>query len=67
MIQDRLALMDKLASLKLEHCDLDSAIAELALLPGIDQLQLGRMKRRKLLIKDYISRLESLLIPDLDA
>lgn len=67
MLQNQQELAEKLAHLKVEHRDLDAAITGLAAVPGTDQLQLGRMKRRKLQIKDYIARLESLLIPDLDA
>lgn len=64
---DRREISEKLIHLRTEHRDLDSAIAALAVLPTTDQLQLGRMKRRKLQLKDYIARLESELIPDLDA
>lgn len=60
-------LAEDLVRLRTEHRDLDAAIAALAENPGADQIQLGRMKKRKLLLKDYISRLESRLIPDLDA
>ncbi|HET6725221.1 MAG TPA: DUF465 domain-containing protein [Gammaproteobacteria bacterium] len=60
-------LTEELVRLRTEHRDLDAAIAALSAQPGADQLQLGRMKRRKLQLKDYISRLESRLIPDLDA
>jgi hypothetical protein len=60
-------LAEELVHLRTEHRDLDVAIAALATTRGVDQLQLGRMKRRKLQLKDYISRLESRLIPDLDA
>ena len=60
-------LVEKLASLKLEHRDLDDAIARMEQGPYVDQLQLRRMKKRKLQLKDFISVLESRLIPDLDA
>ncbi len=53
--------------LKEEHRDLDQAIARLAEDPTLDQLQLTRMKKRKLKLKDWIAYLESRLIPDLDA
>lgn len=56
-----------LAELREEHRDLDEAISRLAADPGMDQLQLSRMKKRKLKIKDWIAYLESKLIPDLDA
>jgi len=55
------------AELKEEHRDLDAAILRLAEDPGVDQLQLRRLKKRKLKLKDWIANLESRLIPDLDA
>lgn len=65
--QDRETLLLKLDELRLEHHDLDTAIMVLSERPHADQLQLCRMKKRKLQLKDYISKLESMLIPDLDA
>ncbi len=56
-----------LAELRQEHRDLDTAINQLASVLGRDELQLTRLKKRKLLLKDHIARLESKLIPDLDA
>jgi hypothetical protein len=56
-----------LAELRQEHRDLDAAINQLASVLGRDELQLTRLKKRKLLLKDHIARLESKLIPDLDA
>jgi hypothetical protein len=56
-----------LADLREEHRDLDEAIARLAEDPSVDQLRLTRMKKRKLKLKDWISHLESQLIPDIDA
>jgi hypothetical protein len=53
--------------LELEHRDLDEIVRRLAADPGVDQLQLTRLKKRKLLLKDQIARLRSQLIPDLDA
>jgi hypothetical protein len=55
------------AELKEEHRDLDAAILRLVEDPSVDQLQLRRMKKRKLKLKDWIAYLESQLIPDLDA
>jgi hypothetical protein len=49
------------------HRDLDVAIAELARSPGADQLRVQRLKKQKLRLKDQIARLESALIPDLNA
>lgn len=55
------------AELKEEHRDLDEAIQRISEDPGVDQLRLRRMKKRKLKLKDWIAHLESQLIPDLDA
>jgi hypothetical protein len=60
-------IVAQLHQLRLEHRDLDAAIDRLAADPAMDELQLRRLKKRKLLIKDAIARLESKLIPDLDA
>lgn len=57
----------RLAELRVEHRDLDDVIARLLEGPYVDQLQIRRMKKRKLMLKDVIARLESELIPDLDA
>lgn len=57
----------QLTVLRQEHRDLDDAINRLAEGPFVNELQLRRLKKRKLIIKDFISRLESRLIPDLDA
>jgi len=59
--------LEKLHQLRLEHSDLDHIIDLLQEQTVIDQLQLRRLKKRKLLLKDIITRLESRLIPDLDA
>jgi len=57
----------KLAELRMEHRDLDFAISELEKNPFADQIQVRRLKKRKLLLKDMIAKLESQLIPDLNA
>jgi len=57
----------QLHQLRVEHRDLDVAIERLSADLAMDELQLRRLKKRKLLIKDAIARLESRLIPDLDA
>ena len=57
----------RLSELRTEHRDLDHAIERFEEAVYVDQLQLRRLKKRKLLLKDAISRIESRLIPDLDA
>jgi hypothetical protein len=63
MLTDRDSMLRKLHELRSEHRDLDTVITRLALQP-MDQLQVQRLKKRKLLLKDEISWLESRLIPD---
>ena len=57
----------RINELSLEHKDLDDAINLLKEKPFIDELQIQRIKRRKLKIKDEIQLLESKLIPDIEA
>ena len=59
--------MQKLRALRIEHRDLDEVISRLSLDIHIDELQLKRLKKRKLVLKDQILLLESQLIPDLNA
>jgi hypothetical protein len=63
MLTDRDSLLRKLHELRSEHRDLDTVIARMAV-QSVDQLQIQRLKKRKLLLKDEISWLESRLIPD---
>lgn len=60
-------LREKLHQLVLEHQDLNDVIDRLAMDPTVDQLQIIRMKKRKLLLKDMISNTRSKLIPDIEA
>ena len=60
-------LQQKLASLRIEHRDLDDVIARTGEQAPYDQLQLQRLKKRKLALKDQIARLESRLLPDIIA
>ena len=64
---DQMETRERLMKLRQEHRDLDDAIARMSEGPFVNELQLKRMKIRKLQIKDFIARLESSLIPDLDA
>ncbi len=64
MLTDRDSLLRRLHELRSEHRDLDTVIARLAEQSAIDQLQLQRLKKRKLMLKDEIAWLESRLIPD---
>ena len=57
----------RINELSLEHKDLDDAIKLLQEKPFVDELQIQRIKRRKLKIKDEIQLLESKLIPDIEA
>ena len=57
----------QLVELRVEHRDLDGAIAHLVAVSSRDELQLKRLKKRKLRLKDMIAYLESKQIPDLDA
>jgi len=59
--------IERLRQLRIEHRDLDDVISRLTMDFKVDELQMKRLKRRKLLLKDQITRLESQLIPDLNA
>lgn len=65
--QERDELKRRIRELKLKHHDLDCALRALADRPVVDQLQLARFKKEKLRLKDQITRLQSRLIPDLNA
>jgi hypothetical protein len=67
MIDDEEGLRDSLADLRQEHRDLDIAIAVLESARPLDALQIKRLKKRKLLLKDRISELEDKLTPDIIA
>lgn len=57
-------IAQRVALLRQEHRDLDAAIVRLQADRGADELAVKRLKKRKLLLKDQIARLESALIPD---
>jgi hypothetical protein len=61
------ALRAKLASLTLEHSDLDVAVHAIANSPMPDMMVIGRLKRKKLALKDEIARLKDQLTPDIIA
>lgn len=64
---DEGALREQLARLQQEHRDLDAAIAALALSPGSDLIQVQRLKKRKLVLRDKIRQIEDALTPDIIA
>lgn len=57
----------RLVRLRMDHRDLDAAIEALRAMPAPDQLQLARLKKRKLRLRDEIAQLEDQLIPDIIA
>lgn len=60
-------LRTRLEALRSEHRDLDDAIMALSQRPVPDMLQLQRLKRKKLMLKDELTKLESQLLPDIIA
>lgn len=65
--EERMQLEARILALEMEHHDLDDVIARLVTDPRQDELQLRRLKKRKLLLKDTIARLRDRLIPDIIA
>ncbi len=61
------SLMEKIEQLRTEHRDLDEVLSRLSKDPLVDQLQIRRMKKRKLQLKDAIAELEREQFPDLSA
>ena len=61
------ALGLELAAKRQEHSDLDSAIHMLSSSPASDQMLIQRLKKRKLMLKDRITQLENILLPDIIA
>jgi hypothetical protein len=64
MLTDKDNLLRRLHALRSEHRDLDTVIARISEQGPMDQLQIQRLKKRKLGLKDEIAWLESRLIPD---
>ena len=67
VVTDPATVARRLTELREEHRDLDAAIARMSADAHCDQLQLTRLKKRKLKLKDMITYFEDKLIPDLDA
>ena len=65
--EERSLIEARITALEIEHHDLDDVIARLSGHPTQDQLQLRRLKKRKLFLKDSIARLRDRLIPDIIA
>jgi hypothetical protein len=65
--EEKAQIRQRLQALEIEHHDLDDVIDRLVGDPAQDQLQLRRLKKRKLLLKDQIQRLRTRLIPDIIA
>lgn len=66
-MNDQETSRSKLEALMLEHHDLDDAISRITENPPFDQIKLQRLKKRKLVLKDQISKLEDSLLPDIIA
>jgi len=64
---EQAALRRRLVELKTEHRDLDDVIARLSDHQPFDQIQLQRLKKRKLQLKDMIAQIENQLLPDIIA
>ena len=65
--EEERALREQLARLLQEHRDLDAAISALEVAPGSDVLQVQRLKKRKLVLRDKIRQIEDALTPDIIA
>jgi hypothetical protein len=66
-MSDQDKLRERLEGLRSEHRDLDDAIIALSQRPVPDMLQIQRLKRKKLQLKDEIAKLESQLLPNIIA
>lgn len=65
--EEKAQIRQRLQALEVEHHDLDDVIDRLVVDRSLDQIQLQRLKKRKLLLKDQIQRLRARLIPDIIA
>ncbi len=67
LTEQELALRARLKVLQLEHADLDASIEALGHMPVPDQLMIARLKRKKLLLRDEITKIEDRILPDIIA
>jgi hypothetical protein len=65
--EERAAMLAELERLRQEHRDLDAAIEALGTLAASDRLQIQRLKKRKLVLRDRIAQIEDQLTPDIIA
>ena len=65
--EEKRELIATLERLRQEHRDLDAAIEALDVSPGADRLQIQRLKKRKLILRDRIIAIEDQLTPDISA
>jgi hypothetical protein len=65
--EELLSIKERIGQLRVEHRDLDDVITRLMADPAHDELQMRRLKRRKLLLKDQIALLERQINPDVPA
>lgn len=66
-MEDIEELKEKLAELEVEHRDLDEVIDRIRRTPPVDFLQMKRLQKKKLMLKDQIQRIKSEIIPDIIA
>jgi len=67
LTEEDLALRARLKVLQLEHADLDASIEALGQMPVPDQLMIARLKRKKLVLRDEIAKVEDRILPDIIA
>jgi hypothetical protein len=65
--QDTEYWQQKLEEMRIEHRDLDDVIARVAEEAPFDQIRIQRLKKRKLMLRDEITRIENILLPDIIA
>lgn len=65
--EEEQALHDRLRDLRQEHADLDASIEALGHMPIPDQLMIARLKRKKLILRDEMVKIEARILPDIIA